>query len=113
MGRYQMEILGLNISDPHSFPSNEEIKKIEKAAEIIEKKHKKKEQDKGNNPRKSRMQSININKSGRREKSMTTRQYERMLRKRELVKEKFRDYIINEDGYNNLGYPGYKLYEKY
>jgi len=56
------------------------------------------------------LQSIKLNESGG-DNSMTAEKYERMLGNRESVKEKFRDYIINEDGYNNLGQPGYKLRE--
>merc|ERR1711933_65207 len=39
---------------------------------------------------------------------MDSKKYKRMLRNREIVKKKFQDYIVNEDGYNNLGYRGYQ-----
>mmetsp|Transcript_4485 Transcript_4485/g.5194 ORF Transcript_4485/g.5194 Transcript_4485/m.5194 type:complete len:349 (-) Transcript_4485:255-1301(-) len=54
-------------------------------------------------------QSIKVKASRGRDNSMTTKQYERMLHNRERLMEEYCDYIVNEDGYNNLGYSGYKL----
>ena len=42
--------------------------------------------------------------------SMEDEEYERMLCNCEIVKNFFGDYIVNKDGYNNLGQPGYKLH---
>merc|ERR1711933_477329 len=60
-------------------------------------------------PRASKPQSFELNELEGENNGIITKKYERMFRSREIVKEKYRDYIVNENGYNNLGYAGYKV----
>jgi len=82
-------------------------KMIANRQKLMEQHRKRLNKAKGNNQ--GNIYSIKDNRPRGRCNKMTTLQYQCMLRNRERVKEKYRDYIINEDGYNNLGCPGYKL----